>query len=400
MKELKATISEIFNAIEELEGNYFKENEEYYQKNKIDILDENGNWVSIKGLIKKKDKIRTIKFNSSIELKVADKHKLSVDGINCVFASELKFGQEILIANGKKISIIDNSVSDIEELVYDMEVESDTHLYQDANGIIHHNTELAKALADILFNNENSIIRIDMSEYQEGHTVSRLTGAPPGYVGYEEGGQLTEAVRRKPYSVVLLDEMEKAHPDIFNVLLQVLDDGRLTDNKGRVVNFKNTIIIMTSNMGSHIIQENSEKITDTNKEEILEKTKTEVFELMKKVISPEFLNRVDETIMFLPLTKEDVKKITGLQINSLRKRLVEKEIVMSVTDGAMSWLAEKGYDPQFGARPIKRVIQRYVTDELSKELLSGGVHNNSEISFDIVNNIPTFTNIEKKQKEF
>ena len=260
-------------------------------------------------------------------------------------------------------------------------------------------TELAKALADILFNNENSIIRIDMSEYQEGHTVSRLTGAPPGYVGYEEGGQLTEAVRRKPYSVVLLDEMEKAHPDIFNVLLQVLDDGRLTDNKGRVVNFKNTIIIMTSNMGSHIIQENSEKITDTNKEEILEKTKTEVFELMKKVISPEFLNRVDETIMFLPLTKEDVKKITGLQINSLRKRLVEKEIVMSVTDGAMSWLAEKGYDPQFGARPIKRVIQRYITDELSKELLSGSVHNNSEISFDIVNNMPTFTNIEKKQND-
>ncbi len=258
-------------------------------------------------------------------------------------------------------------------------------------------TELAKALADILFNNENAMIRIDMSEYQEGHSVSRLTGAPPGYVGYDEGGQLTEAVRRRPYSVVLLDEMEKAHPDVFNILLQVLDDGRLTDNKGRVVNFKNTIIILTSNLGSHIIQENSEKITESNKDEILAKTKDEVFELLKKVIRPEFLNRIDETIMFTPLTREDVKKIVLLQLEGVKKQLLEKEIKLSITESAIEWLSDKGYDPQFGARPIKRVIQRQVLNELSKELLSGTVHINSDITFDIINNVSTFTNNKKEE---
>lgn len=258
-------------------------------------------------------------------------------------------------------------------------------------------TELAKALADILFNNENAMIRIDMSEYQEGHSASRLVGAPPGYVGYDEGGQLTEAVRRRPYSVVLFDEMEKAHPDVFNVLLQVLDDGRLTDNKGRVVNFKNTIIILTSNLGSHIIQENSEKINDNNKDEILSQTKNQVFELLKKVIRPEFLNRIDETIMFTPLSREDVKKIVGLQIEGVRKQLLEKEIKFSITDNALAWLSDKGYDPQFGARPIKRVIQRQVLNELSKELLSGTVHVNSEITLDIVNDASIFTNTKKEE---
>ena len=260
-------------------------------------------------------------------------------------------------------------------------------------------TELAKALSEVLFNTENSMIRIDMSEYQEGHSVSRLTGAPPGYVGYEEGGQLTEAVRRKPYSVVLFDEMEKAHPDVFNILLQVLDDGRLTDNKGRVINFKNTIIILTSNLGSHIIQENSEKINELNKEEILLQTKKEVFELLRKVIRPEFLNRIDETVMFTPFTLEDVKQIVSLQLNGLKKQLLEKEIKISFTDNAIEWLAKNGYDPQYGARPIKRIIQRQILDELSKELLSGAVEVNSEITLDIVNDLSVFTTTSVKKEE-
>ncbi|MBL7888664.1 MAG: AAA family ATPase, partial [Bacteroidia bacterium] len=244
-------------------------------------------------------------------------------------------------------------------------------------------TELAKALAEFLFNNENSMTRIDMSEYQERHAVSRLVGAPPGYVGYDEGGQLTEAVRRKPYSVVLLDEIEKAHPDVFNILLQVLDDGRLTDNKGRVVNFKNTIIIMTSNMGSHLIQENFEKMDEFNKDEIMAKTKIEVFELLKKNIRPEFLNRIDETIMFTPLNREDVHRIVELQFNGIAKMLEENDIYMSATPEAIDWLAQLGFDPQFGARPVKRVMQKRVLNELSKQILAGKVQKDAKIVLDV-----------------
>ncbi len=244
-------------------------------------------------------------------------------------------------------------------------------------------TELAKALADYLFNSDAAITRIDMSEYQEKHAVSRLVGAPPGYVGYDEGGQLTEAVRRKPYSVILLDEIEKAHPDVFNILLQVLDDGRLTDNKGRVANFKNTIIIMTSNIGSHIIQENMEKIDEFNREDILDATKGAVMELLRKTVRPEFLNRVDEVVMFNPLTREDVNKIVVLQLDILQKKLDEMNIQLKTTEEALAWISNAGYDPQFGARPIKRVIQKSVLDELSKQLLSGKVEKNSEIVMDI-----------------
>jgi len=235
-------------------------------------------------------------------------------------------------------------------------------------------TELAKALAEVLFNDERAITRIDMSEYQEKHTVSRLVGAPPGYVGYDEGGQLTEAVRRKPYSIVLLDEIEKAHPDTFNILLQVLDDGRLTDNKGRVANFKNTIIIMTSNMGSNIILENFEdlqEVEDKHRTEILETTRGEVFDLLTENLRPEFLNRIDEKIMFLPLTKEEIKKILGLLLKSVEKMLAKQGIVLKVSERAMSLLADLGYDPQFGARPMKRVLQKEVVNEISKHVLSG-----------------------------
>ncbi len=234
-------------------------------------------------------------------------------------------------------------------------------------------TELAKALADYLFNDENSMVRIDMSEYQERHAVSRLIGAPPGYVGYDEGGQLTEAVRRKPYSVILLDEIEKAHPDVFNILLQVLDDGRLTDNKGRVANFKNTIVIMTTNIGSGIIQENFEKMEDWNTEQIIEDTKKEVFELLKKSMRPEFLNRIDETIMFRPLNKEDLRKIVSIQFKLIQDRLAESGIKIEATDDVLDRLGELGFDPQYGARPLKRVLQREILNQLSKEILAGKV---------------------------
>jgi ATP-dependent Clp protease ATP-binding subunit ClpB len=244
-------------------------------------------------------------------------------------------------------------------------------------------TELAKALADYLFNSETAMTRIDMSEYQEKHTVSRLVGAPPGYVGYDEGGQLTEAIRRKPYSVVLLDEIEKANPDVFNILLQVLDDGRLTDNKGRVVNFKNTIIIMTSNMGSQIIQERFEEINEDNKEEVLAKTKVEVFELLKKSIRPEFLNRIDETIMFAPLQRDEVTVIVKMQLKQIAQTLEKQDIHLSFTEEAIDWLSQLGYDPQYGARPIKRLLQKKIVNELSKELLKGKFDKGQKIVIDL-----------------
>ncbi len=240
-------------------------------------------------------------------------------------------------------------------------------------------TELAKALAEFLFNQESALVRIDMSEYQEKHTVSRLVGAPPGYVGYEEGGQLTEAIRRRPYSVVLLDEIEKAHPDVFNILLQVLDDGRLTDNKGRTANFKNTIIIMTSNIGSHIIQEKFENYNEANKEEVMAEAKSKVMELLRHSIRPEFLNRVDDVIMFTPLTREHVREIVEVQFKGLQRTLAEQGIQFSATDEALDWLSQLGYDPQYGARPLKRVLQRKVLNEMSKEILSGKVRKDSSI---------------------
>ena len=254
-------------------------------------------------------------------------------------------------------------------------------------------TELAKALAEFLFNDEHSMVRIDMSEYQERHSVSRLIGAPPGYVGYDEGGQLTEAVRRKPYSVILLDEIEKAHPDVFNILLQVLDDGRLTDNKGRLVNFKNTIIIMTSNIGSHLIQENFKGLDDDNRDEIIAKTKNELFDLLKQTIRPEFLNRIDELIMFTPLNRNELRDIVGLQFKGVQNTLEEMGIYIEASEEALDWLAQLGYDPQFGARPLKRVIQKRILNELSKSILSGKVDKESRIKLDMFDNQFVFMNI-------
>jgi len=253
-------------------------------------------------------------------------------------------------------------------------------------------TELAKALAEFLFNDENMMTRIDMSEYQERHSVSRLIGAPPGYVGYEEGGQLTEAVRRKPYSVILLDEIEKAHPDVFNILLQVLDEGRLTDNKGRMANFKNTIIIMTSNIGSQIIQENYERYNETNKEEILEKTKFELFELLKKSIRPEFLNRIDEIIMFKPLSKDEVKGIVEIQFKLAQEMMKANDVELLLSGHALKYLADTGYDPQFGARPIKRIIQKNILNELSKMILADKINKTHPITIDEVDGNIFFRN--------
>ncbi|MFM7902517.1 MAG: ATP-dependent chaperone ClpB [Bacteroidota bacterium] len=244
-------------------------------------------------------------------------------------------------------------------------------------------TELAKALAEYLFNDEQSMTRIDMSEYQERHTVSRLIGAPPGYVGYDEGGQLTEAVRRRPYSVILLDEIEKAHPDVFNILLQVLDDGRLTDNKGRTANFKNTIIIMTSNIGAHLIQEKFEELNDSNREEVVASTKVAVYDLLKKTIRPEFLNRIDEVIMFNPLDRDEIRKIVVILIDGIRKMLQNQGVRLELSDAATDWLAQLGFDPQFGARPMKRVIQKRILNELSKQILSGAVNKDGEILIDV-----------------
>ncbi|MDG2074294.1 MAG: AAA family ATPase, partial [Polaribacter sp.] len=252
-------------------------------------------------------------------------------------------------------------------------------------------TELAKTLASYLFDDESAMTRIDMSEYQERHSVSRLIGAPPGYVGYHEGGQLTEAVRRKPYSVVLLDEIEKAHPDTFNILLQVLDEGRLTDNKGRIADFKNTIIIMTSNMGSHIIQE---KFNDAKADidSVTELAKVEVLGLLKQTVRPEFINRIDDIVMFTPLSKKDIHSIVKLQLNIVKKTIAKQEITLDATDEAIAYLAEKGYQPEFGARPVKRVIQKEVLNQLSKDILSGKVTTDSMILLDAFDHQLVFRN--------
>jgi ATP-dependent Clp protease ATP-binding subunit ClpB len=253
-------------------------------------------------------------------------------------------------------------------------------------------TELAKALAEYLFDADSMMTRIDMSEYQEKHSVSRLIGAPPGYVGYDEGGQLTEAVRRKPYSVILLDEIEKAHPDVFNILLQVLDDGRLTDNKGRVVNFKNTIIIMTSNIGSHIIQANFDDVTEANKEEVFENTRREVLELLRQTIRPEFLNRIDEVIMFQPLMRQEIRNIIKIQLNDLKNQLLKSGVVLEFSEYALDYLAENGFDPQFGARPLKRLIQKQIVNQLSKKLLAGSIDKGHPVLVDVFDGTVVFRN--------
>jgi len=284
-----------------------------------------------------------------------------------------------VVGQEEAIEAVSDAVRRSRAGLQDMKKPVGTFLFLGTTGV--GKTELAKALAEYLFDDENAMTRIDMSEYQERHSVSRLVGAPPGYVGYDEGGQLTEAVRRKPYSVILLDEIEKAHPDTFNILLQVLDEGRLTDNKGRLADFKNTIIIMTSNMGSTIIQEKFENLKG-GIEAATEAAKMEVLGLLKQTVRPEFINRIDEIVMFTPLTNANIKQIVGLQLQSVTKMLAQQGITMDATPEAIDYLSEKGYDPQFGARPVKRVIQREVLNQLSKEILAGKIATDSVILLD------------------
>ncbi|MDD5571090.1 MAG: ATP-dependent chaperone ClpB [Bacteroidales bacterium] len=298
-----------------------------------------------------------------------------------------------IIGQNKAVSIVSNAIRINRAGLNNPKKPIGTFIFLGTTGV--GKTELAKALAEFLFDDENALIRIDMSEYQERHTVSRLIGAPPGYIGYDEGGQLTEAVRRKPYSVLLLDEIEKAHPDVFNILLQVLDEGRLTDNKGRTANFKNTIILMTSNIGSNIIQENYEQMNDDNGNKIFIKTRDEIFELLRKTIRPEFLNRVDDIIMFSPLKKEEIQKIVELQIGYIGKMLAENQIKIRATSYAIEKLAELSYDPLYGARPVKRVIQKEILNELSKKILDGSVSNDSDIEVDVFEDKFVFLNRKK-----
>ncbi|MDO9137017.1 MAG: AAA family ATPase, partial [Lutibacter sp.] len=297
---------------------------------------------------------------------------------------------ERVVGQEEAISAVADAVRRSRAGLQDVKKPLGTFLFLGTTGV--GKTELAKALAEYLFDSENSLTRIDMSEYQERHAVSRLVGAPPGYVGYEEGGQLTEAVRRKPYSVILLDEIEKAHPDTFNILLQVLDEGRLTDNKGRVADFKNTIIIMTSNMGAHIIQERFENMDMSKRDSITEATKAEVLVLLKETIRPEFLNRIDEIIMFTPLNKAEIHQIVKIQLDLLAKMLLTKDIHIDFSEDVIEALANKGFDPQFGARPVKRVIQKEVLNELSKEILSGKVTSDSHILLDAFDDKIVFRN--------
>jgi ATP-dependent Clp protease ATP-binding subunit ClpB len=294
-----------------------------------------------------------------------------------------------VVGQEEAIEAVSDAVRRSRAGLQDMKKPIGTFLFLGTTGV--GKTELAKALAEYLFDDENAMTRIDMSEYQERHSVSRLVGAPPGYVGYDEGGQLTEAVRRKPYSVILLDEIEKAHPDTFNILLQVLDEGRLTDNKGRVADFKNTIIIMTSNMGSHIIQEKFDNLKG-NIEAVIESAKIEVLGLLKQTVRPEFINRIDEIVMFTPLTAANIKQIVGIQLKGVTKMLALQNITMDATPEAIDYLAQKGYDPQYGARPVKRVIQREVLNQLSKEILAGKVTVDSIILLDSFNGELVFRN--------
>ena len=347
-----------------------------------EVLSINGKNVMVMfGMIKTNVKLdRLERTEAPVQKAIAKSTFVSSETQDRVYEKKLSFKQDIDVRGmrgDEAIQAVADAVRRSRAGLQDPKRPIGSFIFLGTTGV--GKTELAKALAEYLFDDESLMTRIDMSEYQEKHTVSRLIGAPPGYVGYDEGGQLTEAVRRKPYSVVLFDEIEKAHPDVFNVLLQVLDDGRLTDNKGRTVNFKNTIIIMTSNLGSAYIQSQFEKMTDDNHELLVEETKNEVMNMLKKTIRPEFLNRIDETIMFLPLNKPQIEQIVRLQIKGIQRMLEDNGVNLHLSDMAIDFLATAGYDPEFGARPVKRAIQRYLLNDLSKKLLSLAVDRSKPI---------------------
>ena len=336
-------------------------------------------------------KVYELKLNNGYQIKCADTHIFFDQDFNEIFLNQLVSGNTIKTDDGdnKVDSIIDLGY---EEIMYDFELSEGSKRRYYTNGILSHNTELAKALAEFLFNDENCMIRVDMSEYQDKSSASKLIGSAPGYVGYEEGGQLTEAVKRKPYSVILLDEIEKSHPDVFNTLLQVLDDGRLTDNKGYLVDFKNTIIVMTSNLGSNIIQTNMQGMTDETRNDVIKKTKEDVIAMLRKVVRPELLNRIDETIVFQPLTKNEILDIVKMQFDGIKKMLKKNNIDVTASDEALKLIADWGYDPQFGARPVKRVIQDRVINVLSGLMLEDKVVKDSTIFIDVKDKDLVFNN--------
>lgn len=364
-----------FGKVAEIRYGKLKEAEEQIETNKKKLLELQANTKMIKEEVDAEEVAEVVSIWTGIpvtKMLESDKAKL--------LRLEEELGNRV-VGQHEAIQAVSDAVRRSRSGLSDEKKPIGSFIFLGTTGV--GKTELARALSEFLFNDESAMTRIDMSEYQERHSVSRLVGAPPGYVGYDEGGQLTEAVRRKPYSVVLLDEIEKAHPDVFNTLLQVLDDGRLTDNKGRLVNFKNTIIIMTSNMGSDIIQENYDGMVDGQEEDVFNRTRMEVFERLKQNMRPEFLNRVDEVIMFTPLTRGEIKRIVKLQLGRLGERLSQAEIKMTASKDAVEYLADRGYDPQFGARPVKRVIQKEVLNELSKALLGGKVNKEDEIVLDV-----------------
>jgi hypothetical protein len=336
-------------------------------------------------------KVFELTLYNGYKIKCADTHVFFNKNFNEIFLNQLNVGDVIKTDEG---DIIVKSIVDLgyDEIMYDFELSNKSKRRYYTNGILSHNTELAKALAEFLFNDENAMIRLDMSEYQDKSSASKLIGSAPGYVGYEEGGQLTELVKRKPYSVVLLDEIEKSHPDVFNTLLQVFDDGRLTDNKGNVVNFKNTIIIMTSNLGSSIIQSNMEGMTDETRNDVIIKTEKEVIEMLRRSIRPELLNRIDEIIVFHPLSKDEILSIVRLQFESIKKMVKKNGLILSATEEALKAIAEWGYDPQFGARPVKRVIQEKVINVLSSLILNDKVKSDNEIVIDLKDKELVFIN--------
>lgn len=369
MKQIEIEISNLFKGIELLEKIEFSENQEYFQKEKIQIQNENGEWKNIVGMITKKDKTRKICYDSGDTSNTALKHLiLTKNGVKKV--SEIDKNDLIVKADGTIIRMTKSKISGI-ATVYDFEIEDDNHLYQTANGIIHHNTELAKQMAIYMFGSEESLIRLDMSEYQHSHQVARIIGSPPGYIGHEEGGQLTEKVRRKPYSIVLFDEIEKAHPDIFNVLLQVFDDGILTDGLGRKIDFKNTVLIMTSNVGTRFLKDNNVMgFSDNNDEDNQEKTKEIINKAMKDKFSPEFLNRIDEIVLFNSLNRDNMLKILDIGLNKLSKRLALQEIRIDFDPTVRDFLINfDESENNYGARPLNRAIQKHLENFISENIL-------------------------------
>ncbi|MFW5821266.1 MAG: AAA family ATPase, partial [Bacteroidota bacterium] len=366
-----------YGKVAELRYGKIKEAESNIQKLNEDLIEEQKNKALIKEEISNEDIAEIVSRWTGIPLSKmlqSEKEKL------------LDLEEELhkrVVGQDEAIAAVSDAVRRSRAGLQDEKKPIGTFIFLGTTGV--GKTELARALAEFLFDDESLMNRIDMSEYQERHSVSRLIGAPPGYVGYDEGGQLTEAVRRKPYSVVLLDEIEKAHPDVFNILLQVLDEGRLTDNKGRTVNFRNTIIIMTSNLGSQIINEELANLEEDNKDQKLDDTTNKVLQLLKQTIRPEFLNRIDDIIMFQPLRKDQILEIVNIQFDHLRKTLKNNNIDIRITNAALEWLANRGFDPQYGARPVKRIIQKYLVNELSRNILSGKVNSENAITVDVKN---------------